>query len=86
MSDTQTLSRAMLDLATTRGPDKTICPSEVARRVGGPQHHRWRPLMAPIKDIAVQLAKAGKIDIRQGGKTVDPGDVTGIYRIGIKNG
>lgn len=84
MNDHQTLQRAMLDLAETRGSAKTICPSEVARCVGGPDKTVWRPLMDPIRQIAVKLAKRGQIDIKQGGKIADPDNFHGIYRIAIK--
>ncbi|MDB4977645.1 MAG: hypothetical protein JWN48_5986, partial [Myxococcaceae bacterium] len=39
-----------------RGTDKTICPSDVARTVGGPG---WRALMQPVRDVSAQLAALG---------------------------
>ena len=84
MTDSNTLMRVMLERAAARGPDKSICPSEVARHVGGSDEEVWRPLMQPIRKVAVGLANAGKIDIKKGGEVVDPETFTGIYRIGIK--
>lgn len=86
MTDNDTLIRATLELATARGHGKSICPSEVAQHIGGSDEDAWRPLMQPIRQVAVRLAKAGKIDIKKGGEVVDPDDVCGIYRIAIKAG
>ena len=48
------LEDAITRLLDERGPDKTICPSEAARAVGG---SGWRDLM-PDARKAAQLAKA----------------------------
>ncbi|KIN65862.1 DUF3253 domain containing protein [Sulfitobacter noctilucae] len=85
MTDRDTLIRATLDLTKQRGPDKTICPSEVARHIGGADERTWRPLMGPMREVAAELAKAGKIDIKKGGEVVDPDTFSGIYRIAIKD-
>lgn len=79
-----TISDAILALATTRGGGKTICPSEVARHVAGPDDTAWRLLMPTIRRLAVHLARQGRIDIKKGGKVVNPENVAGIYRIAIK--
>ena len=71
-------------LAAERGADKTICPSEVARAIGGSDETQWRKLMAPIRTYAVAMAHGGEIDIRRKGKVVDPDNFKGIYRISIK--
>lgn len=74
--------RTMLDLVTERGPGKTICPSEVARALGGPHPDGWGPLMNPIRRAAVALMKEGRVLIRRKGRPVDPDDFRGVYRIG----
>lgn len=76
------IARTMLDLVAARGPGKTICPSEVARSLGGPHPPGWSPLMAPVRRVAVALMKEGRVVIRRKGRPVDPNDVRGIYRIG----
>jgi hypothetical protein len=63
------LRAAILDLARARGPAKTICPSDAARAVGGEQ---WRDLMDDARDVARELARAGDVEITQGGEVVDP--------------
>ena len=74
---------AVFDLLSRRDPGKTICPSEVARELGGPQPDDWSPLMQPIRRIAVRMTKAGEVAILRKGKPVeDPDDFRGIYRLG----
>lgn len=63
------LRTAILTLARERGPEKTICPSDAARAVGGDD---WRGLMDQARDIARELAKAGDVEITQKGEVLDP--------------
>ena len=77
------LEQDILGLAATRGLDKTFCPSDVARAVGGPHPEGWGPLMQPIRRVAVQLAKEGRLVITRRGKPVDPDDFRGVYRLGL---
>lgn len=83
MNPSEAIDQAILALATERGVDKTICPSEVARHIGGQDEKDWRPLMVPIRERAVELARGRSIDIKKGGETVNPNDFFGIYRIAI---
>jgi hypothetical protein len=77
------IEAAMLRLVAERGPGKTICPSEVARALGGPHPDGWSPLMPPVRRVAVRLTKAGRIAILRKGRPVeDPDDFRGIYRLG----
>lgn len=78
------IDESMISLATLRGPEKTICPSEVAREIVGASPEAWRPLMDPIRDRAIDVAKAGRITIKQGGQSVDPDDFSGAYLIAIR--
>ena len=75
------LSQRILALARARGPNKTICPSEVARDLAGSNEKAWRLLMRPIRAQAVKLARAGAIELRRKGKPVNVDDFKGIYRI-----
>lgn len=68
MSD-QRLRDAILDLARQRGPDKTICPSDAARAVGGDD---WPDLMDDARAIARDLARTGDVEITQKGEVLDP--------------
>lgn len=70
----------ILRLTAARGPDKSICPSEVAREMGDP----WQPHMTPVRQAAVRLAQAGMIEVlRKGKKVVDLADVKGVIRLRI---
>lgn len=75
------IKAAILMLVTARGKGKSICPSEVARFVGGQDETIWRPLMTSVRIEAVKLAQQGVVNIKQGGAIVDPAKFTGIYRI-----
>ena len=77
------IEAAMLRLVAERGADKTVCPSEVARALGGPRPEDWRRLMQPVRRVAVRLAGQGVVAILRGGVPVDdPGTMRGIYRLG----
>jgi hypothetical protein len=81
--DATLLEETILRLAGERGQDKTICPSDAARSVGGDKPDGWGPLMQPIRRVAVRLAREGRLVIYRKGKAVDPDDFKGIYRLGL---
>lgn len=83
MTHSELIKRVTLRLAKERGVNKTICPSEVARHIGGQDEKTWRPMMAPIREQAIRLARDGSIYIKRSGKAVNLDDITGIYRIAI---
>jgi hypothetical protein len=65
----QQLRETILRMARERGPSKSICPSDAARALGG---ENWRDRMEQARDAARDLAKAGEVEITQGGDVVDP--------------
>jgi hypothetical protein len=66
-------------LAGHRAPDRTICPSDVARAVGG---DGWRSTMEPVRDVVRELARAGEVEVTQRGAVLDPdGEWRGPVRI-----
>ena len=73
------LEEAILELLDRRAEGATICPSDAARAVG-PQDG-WRDLMDPARDAARRLVAAGRVEITQGGRVVDPDSATGPIRI-----
>jgi hypothetical protein len=85
-ADDETIAGTLLDLVAARGAGKTVCPSEVARALGGPHPDGWGPLMQPVRRVAVRLAKAGRIAILRKGRPVDPDDFRGVYRLGPASG
>lgn len=82
-ADEAAIEETLLRLVAARGPGKTICPSEVARALGGPHPDGWGPLMQPVRRVAVRLTKAKRVAIlRKGRPVADPDDFRGIYRLG----
>jgi hypothetical protein len=72
------LDQALKSLLTERGVHKTVCPSEVARAVGGDQ---WRDLMEPARAAARRSVARGDAVITQHGQVVDPSTAKGPIRI-----
>jgi hypothetical protein len=58
-----------MTLAAHRAPDRTICPSDAARTVGGAS---WRSIMPLARDVVRELAIAGEVEVLQKGVPVDP--------------
>lgn len=69
-------------MATSRGIDKTICPSEVARVMFG---ETWRGKMQTVRDVAFDLAEENQVVITQKGKKVERENFKGPVRIKIFN-
>ena len=79
------LEAAILELLAARGRDKTICPSEAAKLVGGLDTRRdWEGLMEPARAAARRLVAQGRIVITQGGKVVDPSTAKGAIRLKLR--
>jgi len=72
------LETALDDLLCERGPQKTICPSEVARRA---YPETWRSHMAQVHALAEDKAKAGHIRLLKNGQPIEPESRRGVYRI-----
>lgn len=73
-----TLDAALARLLAERAAGKTVCPSEVARAVGG---DTWRDLMEPARAAARRAVARGEAEITQGGRVVDPSAAKGPIRI-----
>ncbi|MEL6383321.1 MAG: DUF3253 domain-containing protein [Cyanobacteria bacterium J06626_18] len=71
------IRNCLLKLVRDRGPNKTICPSEVARSLGDDD---WRSLMDQVRAVGIELYNAGKIAITQKGQVVNPHTVKGPIR------
>ncbi|WP_241004317.1 DUF3253 domain-containing protein [Conexibacter sp. SYSU D00693] len=69
-----------------RGAGRTVCPSEVARAVGGDGDERWRPLMPAVREAAAAMARRGEIAVTQRGEPVDALDARGPIRLGLPAG
>lgn len=55
----------------------SICPSDVARIVGGAT---WRTILSVVRDRAVHLAQHGEVEIVQGGRVVKKHPTAGVLR------
>lgn len=71
------IRECILKQVQQRGPDKSICPSEVARSLGG---ETWRSLMPLVREVGADLAKSGAIVVTQKGVPVDPHMAKGPIR------
>lgn len=75
------IRQCILAKTQARGTEKTICPSEVARELGGED---WRSLMATVRQVGIDLAEAGAILVTQRGNVVDPRTARGPIRYRLK--
>lgn len=78
--DPTTIATTILELVRARGPGKTICPSEAARRLAT---ERWHDLMPAVRVAAARLYDAGQVIVTQRGRPVDPATVKGPIRLGL---
>lgn len=79
------LESAILELLAERGRDKTICPSEAAKLVGGKDQRRdWESLMEPARAAARRLVARERIVIMQGGRIVDGSTAKGPIRLKLR--
>ena len=70
-----------MKLAEARGPNGSICPSDVARALAS----EWRPLLPAVRRTAFRLAAAGRIDILRKGKPVQVEAARGVIRLRAKS-
>ncbi|KUM43166.1 DUF3253 domain-containing protein [Pseudomonas sp. EpS/L25] len=62
------LRLALLAKAQARRPGTTFCPSEVARELAAD----WRPLMEPLRQVARELVRQGRLSVTQKGEVLSP--------------
>jgi hypothetical protein len=71
----------ILEMLMRRGEGKTICPSEVARKL---YPESWREEMEHVRQIARKLVKEEKIVITQAGQVIDLDSFKGAIRLRLK--
>ena len=76
--DQARLRAVILELLERRGPGRTICPSEAARALAGPD---FRPLMDMARAAAAELVADGEIEVTQRGEVVDVAQARGPIRL-----
>jgi hypothetical protein len=59
---------------------RTICPSDVARVIGG---DRWRTATATVREVAAELAEAGEVVASQRGEPVSLRSARGPVRLAL---
>ena len=79
--DEAAIRREILRQTAARGAGGSVCPSEVARALAGGDDGPWRPLMGSVRRAAVELARAGSIEILRKGKPVPPEAMRGVIRL-----
>lgn len=73
------LRQRMIDLATKRGAEKTLCPSDVAKSFGS----YWRDLMPRVHQVADQLCAEGILEYEKGGISHGKHRPSGPYRLRV---
>ena len=76
------IKRTIIAMATQRAPDKTVCPSEIARALFPGD---WRMHMDEVRASAIDLQREGKVAITQNGQPVDVEHIKGPVRIKLVN-
>lgn len=74
------IEREIAALVAARGPEKTVCPSEVARSLVGDE--RFRELMPHVREAAAAMADRREIVVTQKGEPVDARSAKGAIRLG----
>ena len=76
--DPSLISREIQLMLDLRGNGKTICPSEVARKLDSTS---WRDHMENVHEVVIAMVEVGMVIITQKDKPVDPLTRKGAYRI-----
>ncbi len=79
--DTDAIATEILRQTAACRPGSSISPSDVARALAGGEDAAWRPLLGPVRQAAISLACAGRIEILRKGKPVPPEGVRGVIRL-----
>lgn len=72
------ISATTMTLLRHRAATASICPSDVARAVGG---HDWRERLGTVRTVAAQLAADRVLSVTQGDEPIAIDDVSGPVRL-----
>jgi hypothetical protein len=72
------LAATIRALLRHRQPEATICPSDIARVVGGGE---WRTVLGDARSVIGELRRAGIVRVTQRGHDVDPDTARGPVRV-----
>jgi hypothetical protein len=73
----ETNEAEILRQTADRAPAGSVSPSDIAAALAT----EWRPLLGAVRQAAIGLARAGRIDILRKGKPVAPEDARGVIRL-----
>lgn len=77
------LTAAVMTLLRARDATSSICPSDVARAVGGPA---WRDEVPLVRELVDGLAAAGLVEVTQGGRAAAGGAAGAKGPVRIRRG
>lgn len=75
------LEAAIMELVARRAVDQTLCPSEASRKVFGAELGIAPDAMQRARAAARRLVAAGRLEIVQAGRVVDPSTAKGPIRL-----
>ncbi len=90
MTPTDTDDPLRLFLLTALGDGKAKAPQELAqafyatRAKAGDPPDAWRRYLTAVRQQALSLARAGRLEFLRKGKPVDAEDIKGVVRVRIK--
>lgn len=76
------IEHRILSLTRSRGREKSVCPSDVARDLFSDV---WREHMDEVRNVAGELQAVGKIKILQSGKPVRIDQARGPIRLSVSD-
>lgn len=71
------IDAALRALLESRQPGRSVCPSDIARIVGGTG---WRPLLPLVRQRAVAMAERGELEVLRRGQVVTENAIAGVLR------
>lgn len=72
---------AILRLAATCPPGRTLAPMDVAQAVAPGEN--WQHVLPEVRRSALRMAQEGRLLIYRKGKPIDPTELRGVYRLGL---
>ncbi len=79
LTDTR-IEQAIIALLGEREAGRSICPSEVPRRLLG-ESGPWRSWLTTTRAVAARLATSGTVVILRHGKPIEPVAMRGVVRL-----
>lgn len=81
--DDSAIEAEILACVTTAGIGSSISPSDVAQGLAPAD---WRPLLGPVRRVALKLQAENRIVILRKGKPVPAAEVRGVIRLALPGG